>query len=250
MSEIEIKPPPMRAHVSMPIPKVGVRDYFTMEHWWNARHMAQLCECRESELVDAGFRGIDRELRAFALGAVLESVAFLEALVNSVWQDAADDGPGSSYRNPHLEGLSTESVAKLREQWQKDRTEWLPILDKYQLALTCVDKPKMNLGAQPGQIVSGLILFRHALTHFKPEMQWIGERHELEQRLRPHIAPNPLLDTNPWFPHHALSASGAKLAYEKSRKFAESCWERMGFVWDNFGAFDELTAQVPSNPKG
>jgi hypothetical protein len=30
------------------VPKVGVRDYFSMEHLWNARHNAQLCEEREA----------------------------------------------------------------------------------------------------------------------------------------------------------------------------------------------------------
>jgi hypothetical protein len=44
-----------------------------------------------------------------------------------------------------------------------------------------------------------------------------------------------------------LSASGANLAYEKSREFGELWWERMGFVWDHFKAYDEFTAQVPSN---
>jgi len=45
-----------------------------------------------------------------------------------------------------------------------------------------------------------------------------------------------------------LSASGANLAYEKSRVFAEIWWKRMGFVWDHFREFDEMTAQVPSTP--
>jgi hypothetical protein len=41
-----------------------------------------------------------------------------------------------------------------------------------------------------------------------------------------------------------LSASGANLAYEKSREFAEIWWQRMGFVWDQFELYDQMTAQV------
>jgi hypothetical protein len=232
--------------------KVGVRDYFTTEHLWNTRYMAQLCTERESELAAEGFRGIDRAVRAFALGAILEAVAFLEALVNCMWQDAVDDDPKSSNRNHRLNGLSEKSIARLRELWRNDRVERsLSVLDKYQVALTCVDQPPMNLGEAPGQIVAAIILFRNDLVHFKPKIQWTDEVGRLEQRLRPRLADNPLLHPNPWFPHHMLSASGANLAYENSRAFAESWWKRMGFVWDQFKAFDDDThAQHPSTPPG
>ncbi|SPM34771.1 hypothetical protein BN000_01478 [Mycobacterium rhizamassiliense] len=244
---IQIQPEPARMRVTMGVARVGVRDYFTMEHLWNARHMAQLCGRREAELVDVGFRGIDREVRAFALGAVLESVAFLEALVNSVWQDAEDDDPELPSRNPHLEGLSDESIGRLRQLWRNDRIERsLATLDKYQVALTCVDQPPMNLGEAPGQIVAHVIRFRNDLVHFKPKMQWSDEVSNLERGLRPRLSPNPLLTGNPWFPHHMLSASGANLAYEKSREFAENWWERMGFGWDTFKDFDEMVPQIPS----
>jgi hypothetical protein len=226
--------------------KIGVRDYFTMEHLWNARHNAGLCAEREAALVADGFHGIDRGVRAFALGAVFESVAFLEGLVNSVWQDAVDDDPAAASRNRRLEGLSEHTIARLRELWRNDRVERsLSVLDKYQVALTCADKPPMNLGEAPGQIVAAIILFRNDLMHFKPKMQWTHEVHRLEDRLRPRLDDNPLLNSNPWFPHHMLSASGANLAYETSREFGQLWWHQMGFAWDDFQNFDEMTAQVP-----
>lgn len=239
------------ASATVGIPRVGVRDYFSMEHLWNARHNAQLCAEREATLVNEGFQGIDRAVRAFALGAILESVAFLEALVNSTWQDAADHDPAAPNRNPRLEGLSEQSIVRLRELWRNDRVERsLSVLDKYQVALTCVDQEPISLGEAPGQIVSAIILFRNDMLHFKPKVQWSDELHRLEKRLRPHIAENPLLpNTNPWFPHHMLSASGANLAYEKSREFAEVWWQRMGFVWDEFKLYDEMVAKIPSSPK-
>lgn len=226
--------------------RVGVRDYFTMEHLWNARHMAQLCADREQSLVGEGFRGIDRPVRAFAVGAILESVAFLEALINSVWQDAADDDPAESKRSHRLAGLSNQSIARLRELWRNDRVERsLSVTDKFQVALTCADQTPMRLGEDPGQTIAAVILFRNDLVHFKPTVQWTDEVHRLEQRLRPRLADNPLLETQPWFPHHMLSASGARLAYEKSREFASLWWTQMGLTWDQFMEFDEMTAQVP-----
>ncbi|BBZ14284.1 hypothetical protein [Mycobacterium branderi] len=246
--EQEIRAVGIPSAAMMGVAKIGVRDYFTMEHLWNARHNAELCAEREAALVADGFRGIDRAVRAFALAGILESVAFLEALVNSVWQDAVDDDPESPNPNPHLEGLSAQSIARLRELWKTERVERsLSVLDKYQVALTCADQRPINLGEAPGQIVAAIILFRNDLMHFKPKVQWTHEVHRLEDRLRPRLTDNPLLNPNPWFPHHMLSASGAKLAYETSREFGELWWQRMGFVWDHFKTFDEMTAQVPSN---
>jgi hypothetical protein len=231
---------------SVGFPLIGVRDYFTMEHLWNARHNASLCAEREAALVADGFHGIDRGVRAFAVGAVFASVAFLECLANCVWQDAADEDPASVTRNLRLQGLSEQTIARMRQLWRNDRVERsLPVLDKYQVALTCADQPPMDLGQAPGQIVAAIILFRNDLMHFKPKVQWTNELHRLEQRLRPHLAPNPLLHPNPWFPHHMLSASGATLAYETAREFGQLWWNRMGLAWDDFQNFDAMTAQVP-----
>jgi hypothetical protein len=199
--------------------EVGVRDYFTMEHLWNARHNSELCADREAELVAQRFRGIDRAVRGFALSAIFESVAFLEALVNSVWQDAADDDHSSGNRNLRLGELTDDAIARLRALWRNDRVERsLSVTDKYQVALTCVDQPPINLGEAPGQVVAAVIFFRNSLVHFKPKVQWTHEVHQLEQRL----ADNPLLNPNPWFPHHMLSASGADLAYKTARDFGQT----------------------------
>jgi hypothetical protein len=224
---------------------VGVRDYFTMEHLWNARHNAQLCADRENSLVDNGFHGIDRAVRAFALGAIFASVAFLESLVNSVWQDAADDDATSANRNLRLGGLSDQTISKLGDLWRDGRVDSLPVIEKYQAALNCADQQPMNIGEAPGQIVTAIILFRNDMMHFKPKVQWTTELHRLEQRLRPRLGDNPLLKPNPWFPHHMLSANGAQLAYEASQEFGQLWWNRMGFTWDDFKNFDEMTAQVP-----
>jgi hypothetical protein len=113
---IEITPPP--AELVLPgRPEVGIRQYFMSEHLWNARHMVGLCKERESALAAEGFRGIDRAVRSFALAAILESVAFVEAVVNSVWQDVADAEPGAGVSDARLAGLSDAAVRRMGELW-------------------------------------------------------------------------------------------------------------------------------------
>ena len=238
------RPAGIAATISFGTPRVGVRAYFATQHLWNARHMAQLCADSEADLVEQGFRGMDRAVRAFALAAVMESVAFLEALVNGVWQDAADYDPRSP--DSRLAGLSVQSIARLGELWRNDRVERsLSVIDKYQVALACVDQPKMDIGGEPGQSVDAIILLRNDLLHFKPKTRWTDEVHRLEERLRPRIGKNPLFDINPWLPDHALTSSCAKLAYEKSREFAENWWQRMGFTWDAINEVDGMGPQIP-----
>jgi hypothetical protein len=62
--------------VTVGTPRIGIREYFATQHLWDARHMARLCASSETALVDEGFRGMDRAVRAFALAAIMESVAF------------------------------------------------------------------------------------------------------------------------------------------------------------------------------
>jgi hypothetical protein len=51
------------------------------------------------------------EQRSLCVSSVLASVAFLEALVNEVWQDAADTAADKD--NQRLAGLSRPEVARL-----------------------------------------------------------------------------------------------------------------------------------------
>jgi hypothetical protein len=72
------------------------------------------------------------EQRALAVSSVLASVAFLEALVNEVWQDASDTTPDAN--NQRLNGLTQGTVTRLRELWQSESVERsLGIHDKYRV---------------------------------------------------------------------------------------------------------------------
>ena len=109
--------------------------------------------------------------------------------MNSVWQDAADVDPEkSTERNARLAGLSDAAIARMRELWNTDRVERsLTVLEKFQVALTCADQETVSLGTETGQSVGGLIRLRNDMVHFKPEMQWTDELHNLEKLLRPRI---------------------------------------------------------------
>lgn len=219
----------------MLVPRVGVRQYFEGEHLWAARLAAHLCRQRENELLAADFHGVDYHVRSFAVMAIQQSVAFLEARVNTVWQDAADRRDGAEGGNPRLDGLTVETIALLRELWKYDAVQRsLSLLEKFDAVLRTAREPGMDKSRRPYQDVDPLIRLRNALVHFKPETQWSDEVHRLEARLRDRIPDNPLMpDTQPWFPHQPLCAGVAEWAWRSCVAFVQE-WEAQLGLTDRY----------------
>ena len=229
---IEVKPARVTISAGLSV-RVGVREYFATEFLWNARHQVELAEAREAALLDEGFRGLDRALRAYTTGAILQSVAFLETYANGVWGDAAEADLTTPPATAQLTGLSTAALRRMQELWNTKRVEHaLSVIEKFQVALTCVDQERIDMGIEPGQTVSAIIRLRNDLVHYKPKTNWTDEQHHLQQALEPRIGRNPLTDTNPWFPHQVLTAKCARLAYDAVVAFGQEWRSRMGVAWD------------------
>jgi hypothetical protein len=207
--------------------KVGSRHNFATQHLWNARHTARLCREREDHLLTVNAYQPDIELTSLVVSSVLAATAFLEALVNEVWQDAADTEPGET--NQRLTGLSDDAVARMRELWLGDNFERsLQPLDKYRVALTCADQPPIDKGHDPYQSVQTAIQLRNALMHFKPKLQWHDEQHELEKRLKHKFQENRLPLGDPWYPNKALGSGCAEWAWTRCQELADQWWQQMG----------------------
>jgi hypothetical protein len=89
----------------------------SVQHLWTARHNAELC--RRREVVIAGKRPIDVQHRSYATTAVLMSVAFLEATVNEVFEDATDD----RHVGQRVELLEPRVRAMLASFWEQSGTD-------------------------------------------------------------------------------------------------------------------------------
>ncbi|WP_204807790.1 hypothetical protein [Mycobacterium riyadhense] len=232
------------AHVvtGMPV-KLGIRQYISVMHLWNARHMAWRCRIREDALVSAGVGGVDIQHSSFAAASIVASTSFLEALINEVWQDAHEYGMVPD----RLRGLDRAVVLKLRELWTMERVEQLGILDKYQVALVVADKPKLETSHEPYQSVARIIEIRNALVHSKPETQFIDETHKLAKKLAGKFEPNPL-GGYPWYPHQVLAAGCTEWAWKTCLEFAELWWKRMGFHRDLLSDFNHWPDPASDTP--
>ncbi|MBF9325142.1 hypothetical protein [Mycobacteroides chelonae] len=244
----ETEPGPAVASVTGMTARIGVREYFASELLWNANYLVEMAEAREAALLGEGFRGVDRVLRAQVVSSIFQSVAFLEAYANGVWGDAAVADPTSPPSIPQLTGLSTDALRRLKELWNTQRVERaLSVVEKFQVALTCVNQDRIDMGSEPGQTVAAMIRLRNDLMHFKPKTNWSDEQHHLQQVLQPRLGVNPLTNSAPWFPHQVLTPKCARLAYEAVRAFGAEWRTRMGIDWGPASEHTGLTDQIPTD---
>lgn len=242
---VVVSAPPARAVAYAPAPRIGVGSQYTTEHLWNARHMVRLARQREAQLLAEQFRGIDFELRAYVVAAIFSAVGFLEGYVNGVWQEIADPPVARPITDDRFSAISAAATARIRELWKSDRIERsLSVIDKYQVALTCVDQPRIDMGVEPGQTVQTIIRLRNDLTHTKLEIQWSDEEHRLKKALEPRIGANPLTDTAPWFPHQVLTANCAQVTYDAVCKFADLWRRQMKIGWDPVAGMESLPDEL------
>jgi hypothetical protein len=218
---------------------VESRHNLIQHHLWNAQRAARQCRDRENELTKQNYRNPDVEQNGGAMVAVNSSVAFLEALVNEVYMDAADPRLRSGGL---LDGISDDAVNAMAAQWNATPSiERQKTLAKFKSATECIGAP-MDSGREPAQTVKLLIDFRDTLTHYKP--RWQGDNPQpLFAELRKRLPVNDLVaQCTPWFPHQALSADMAEWACKTSVAFAQQWWSDMGLVRD-------MLPDLPSWPK-
>ncbi|OBK74853.1 hypothetical protein [Mycobacterium sp. 1274761.0] len=238
-------PPSFRFEAS-----VTVRNYLTNQQLWTARREAWLCGKREDTLVAAGNNNVDRLHRSHAIMAIFSAVAFLEAFVNAIWQDASEKAPGQ--HSSYTEGIPDAGMATMRELWNgKDGAErMMSVLSKFQLALVCAGHDRMEDNAEPFQSVDILVDLRNTLVHFKPHTQ--GDPEEVGRRLRKLVAGleskitperQNRQNVSGWYPNKVLGAGCAAWACDSAIAFARDWHARMGLNHD----FEERYL-LPSEP--
>jgi len=189
---------------------MSVRHYFSLNQLDAACELALVSEELEREFSNVSVAEkttARKRVQACSIGALISSVAFLEATINEVFADCHD---GSS---PH--GETYPNAKLLAELWAENvpKTASYSVLEKYQIALALADRPKMPRNEDPFQSADDLIFARNRLIHFEPETihsTTPPEKPKLQKihaRLRGKFEPNSLAQPNSFFfPDKALGA--------------------------------------------
>jgi hypothetical protein len=190
-------------------------------HLFAARHMAELaCALEKENPGSAADPDVLRRHRAYVIGTVLSSAAFLEASINELYlevQDHTANGTSGGRRVLAVPAHFWSAVARP------------PILHKYQLALVVADAEPFDEARSPFRDADGLIALRDALVHGRPEWRDShGRRQNLERRLRAKFPHNAFaIEGDPEFPDRMLGAGCAMWAVRIAEKFSDDFCQRM-----------------------
>ena len=213
---------------------VTVRTYFSIQHILSTALFLSEIEEYESLLDEEYSDDTFIKHRAFCVNAIFSAVSFLEASINELFMDAADN------RNGAIKDLADHEVEALAGMWKLNipRTASFSIIEKYQIALTLLKKECFNLGSEPAQSVSILIKLRNSLIHYEPE--WVTtqsvdeallKQQKIEKFLRNKFELNRFTGKdNPFFPDKCFSAGLVKWAIDKVLEFTDSFYLNIGLI--------------------
>jgi hypothetical protein len=211
---------------------VKSRKYLSVQFVQSAAYFTR--EARKRELNGAPPSKPDHlQHQSYVIGAIWMASGFLEANINELFSDAAED-----YRE-FLNPLEEEVIDLLGRMWKRNipRTARYSILEKYEIFLDLAHKKAFDRGVAPYQDVQVMIDLRNALMHYEPEWMLSGSTaplqptdvHKLEKRLKGKFEMNPLTGAgNPFYPDKCLGHGCAKWCVESSVSLVDGFCERLG----------------------
>jgi hypothetical protein len=198
---------------------------------WTAQHEAELAGQIEAKLA-GGTVPFSLEHRGCVLSSIIASVAFLEAMINELFQDASDGHapePGG-----YITPLSEDCRRLMADLWRATREgERLGAIEKFEMLLSFAQAPPLDRGGQVYENALLTIRLRNTLVHFRPEDRSAeDEAHALEKRLLGKFADNALMagSGNPWWPYRALGYGAADWAHRSVKALADHVADSVGIV--------------------
>lgn len=208
--------------------KVAIRHYLSTDLIVAAKYMADQAGALEA----AGDDSVSarQRHRAYVMGAILTSAAYLEAMINELFADASK---GQQARTRDLEADKQELLGRV---WQVPKVPLLSALEKYHTALKLLDRQQLDKKGQLYQHAADLITLRNALVHFAPETVVSDstkdrgdEAHRFDRTFRGRFPDNPLISVgNPFWPDKCLGYGCANWAVEAVQALVDDFYTRLG----------------------
>lgn len=229
--------------------EIRFRDCFSVKYLQSAALFCRLAYRIEAEYMAAGAVPADERLRheAFVLNAIFSSVAFLEATINELWSDAADNA--YCYADEHNEALLKAIGEKWNNENYFDRT---PLPLKYQKVLEIGNLPLFFEDDPDFTGIKEIIAIRNYLMHYRREWIAIPTGHGAGAGAGPHaeafghllagrFAESPLAAKNlPFFPDRCLGHGCAEWAVTTSLAFTDRFFAPLGLPPSYEGIRGEL----------
>jgi hypothetical protein len=204
------------------------RFYFSHYHIMSAAFFARESGKLERENKDKESFSSKRQSkhRAFVTGCIFSSVSFLEAQINELFTDSAED------QREHIHQLG-DKIYLFAEMWKLGvpRTASYSILEKYEFALALAEREPFDRGSLVYQDTKLLISMRNALIHYEPlsSTSTHESSQKWEDKFRGKFSMNPLTGSKtPFFPIRCMGYGCARWAVESSVSFVDHFCVRLG----------------------
>lgn len=226
-NNVVVRPATIVSTVTMHVPRIGLRSYMSTWMLRSAMRFTDRAQAIEDEHPGDWASPHAEEHMDHVIAAVMGAATFMEAMVNELFTDAADEEglTGDGY----LASLAAEPVWLMGDWWRESGEGMDKTLAKYQLLLSFAGKPKFDKGADPFQSAALLLKLRNTLVHFRPETVWSDETPKLEKQLKGLFAGNGLIDpkSRRW-PNGVLGAGCARWSNSAARSLADETCLRLG----------------------
>lgn len=189
----------------------------------------------ESELKDSpeirsiGIENVDMDYiihRSYVLGAIFNSVTFLEATINELFKDIADND--LQHSDTYFKNIEEAATVLLREKWESDQFDRKSgTLRKYQTFLKLANSKIFNKKSKLFKEAQTLIDLRNNLIHYKPKWVVHSEEHELQKNLKGKFQENQLSLKEAFFPDKYLGQGCANWAVGTSLAFVDEFYNRI-----------------------
>ncbi|GGU46789.1 hypothetical protein [Lentzea flava] len=155
---------------------ISVRSYLSTHHLYAARYAAEAAEELERKYAEPPSHFSIRH-RGLVLSAIAESVMFLEAAINEVYQDASDE------LHSYVGQLDAGSLKLMAALWEATDSNRMRTLNKYDWVLKFCGHEPFDRSRSPYQPVALLIDLRNYLVRYRPENIGTGTESKLIKTL-------------------------------------------------------------------
>jgi len=182
---------------------------------------------KDIEILSKNTAMLRDNIQGFSSSCVINSVAFLESVINELIEDASDN---------ILDNIDVKYIEKMRALFDTEILEKASILDKYQMVLIIFDKEPFIKGNNPYQDTASLIYLRNRLVHSKITWQPLVkndkefEKDKIQKLLENKFKDNRIFkDTNfPYFPEKCLGAGCSEWSVHIAKQFITNYFNIIG----------------------
>jgi hypothetical protein len=217
-------PMTVESRAMIPNVRISIRHHYSSRLLWTAQHHAELSGQIERKV--AGKAPFSSEHTGYVLSSIIASVAFLEAMINELFQDAADGhAPPDGFITP----LTEECRRTMAEVWAITRGGRVRALEKFDSLLRSAGSPLLDRESDMVKDAEAAIDLRNRLIHFRPEDRSVDDAHAME-RIRGKFTDNALMagSGNAWWPDHALGYGAAVWAHRSVKALADHVSDAIG----------------------